>query len=139
MDNKQLQREIEMLKREMGTLRSIVSKKTGLSSAQIRGVIVDPSTVNATIAANSVSQSSMQDSSIGSAELKYESVSVTITAGQSSGTATVTSGSVIIGWYPNTNLDQIIDDISISSTTLTITLAANATATTTIKVQVLKV
>ena len=128
MDNKQLQREIELLKREVSTLRSIVSKKTGLSSAQIRGVIVDPSTLDITLAVNSVSQSSMQDSSVGLAEFKYESVSVTVSAGNPSGTGVATLGSIIIGWRPSGNVDQLVDSIAISGTTVTVTLAANATA-----------
>lgn len=138
MDNKQLQREIEMLKREMTTLRSVVFKKTGLSSAQIRGVIVDPSTVSATIGANSVAQSSMQDSSVGSAELKYELVSVTVSAGNPSGTGTATSGSVIIGWRPTGNIDAFVDNIAISGTTVTVTLGANATADNTFVVILIK-
>ena len=122
----------------MTTLRSVVFKKTGLSSAQIRGVIVDPSTVSATIGANSVAQSSMQDSSVGSAELKYELVSVTVSAGNPSGTGTATSGSVIIGWRPTGNIDAFVDNIAISGTTVTVTLGANATADNTFVVILIK-
>jgi len=90
------------------------------------------------VPANSVGQTQMKDSSIGQAELKYEVATITISAGQPSGTTTITSGSIILGFYPQTNLDQIIDDISVSGTTLTITLAANATNITIIRVVLLK-
>ena len=134
----QLQQQMQLLKREIDDLRYILHKKIGGGSADIKGNLVNPSTVNATIAADSVTQAMIAAAAVGQSEVKTELATVTISAGQPSGTATVTSGNIILGWYPTTNLDQIIDDISISGTTLTVTLAGNATATTTIKVQMLK-
>ena len=61
---------------------------------------------------------------------------VTVTAGQTSGTATVTAGSTLLGCYPAGNQDQFVDNVAISGTTLTVTLAAAATANNTYKVTV---
>ena len=51
-----------------------------------------------------------------------------MSAGQTVGTATATSGSVIIGFRPSGNLDQVVDSIAISGTTITVTLGVAATA-----------
>lgn len=61
-------------------------------------------------------------------------VDVTISAGQTSGTATVEYGSKIIGNYAISNQDQLIDSIAISGATLTVTLAVAATADNVIRV-----
>lgn len=53
---------------------------------------------------------------------------VTVSAGASTGTATVKAGSTLLGILPAGNQDQYVDNVAISSTTLTVTLAANATA-----------
>ena len=138
MDNKELQRQIDLLKREMNLLRSLVSQKTGLGSATIRGNIVQPSTVAATIASNTITNAMMKDDSIKQAELDTETANVTVSAGNPSGTATVTSGSVILGWRATGNQDQFIDNMAVSGTTLTITLSANAIADNTFQVTLLK-
>ncbi len=65
-------------------------------------------------------------------------VSVNVASSATSGTATVTAGSTIIGYYPAGNQDQFVDNIAISSTTLTITLAAAATAQNQFKVVILE-
>lgn len=80
------------------------------------------------VADNSITQAKMADNAIGQAELKYELVTVNIDAGQTSGTGTATSGSIIIGFRSAGNVDQLVDNIAISGTTVTITLAAAATA-----------
>jgi len=134
----QLKNEIQMLKRELADIRYLLHKKTGGGSADIKGNIVQPSNVTATIAADSVTQAMIAANAVGQSEWKYESVSVTVSAGQSSGTGTATSGSIIIGWRPTGNLDQFPDNIAISGTTVTITLAANATADNTFVVILLK-
>lgn len=72
-------------------------------------------------------------------ELAYETADVTVSAAATSGTATVTNGSIILGYYPTGNQDQLVDNISVSGTTLTITLAAAATADNTFRVVLLKV
>ena len=81
---------------------------------------------------------SLEADSVAQAELDYEQVSVTVSAGSSSGTATVTSGSTIFGWRVTGNQDQFIDNMAVSGTTLTVTLAANATADNTFSVTLLK-
>ena len=80
------------------------------------------------IDANAVSQS----------QLNYETADVTVSSGDTTGTATVTTGSIILGYYPTSNQDQFVDSISISGTTLTITLGAAATANNVFKVVLLK-
>ena len=45
---------IQKLEREMNNLRSILSKKTGLGSADVKANIVQPSDVAATIANNTI-------------------------------------------------------------------------------------
>lgn len=121
-------REFDILKRELQTLRFLMTRKLGIGSADIKGDLVAPSTVNATLG----------DDIVGEAELKYESVSVTVSAGQTSGTGVATSGSIIIGWRPTGNNDQFVDNIAISGTTVTITLAAAATADNTFVVILIK-
>lgn len=61
---------------------------------------------------------------------------VTVTAGQTSGTETVTAGPTVLGVYPAGNQDQFVDNVAISGTTLTVTLAAAATTNNTYKVTV---
>lgn len=75
---------------------------------------------------------------VNQAKLKYEVADVTVGAGNTQGTATVTSGSIVIGYYPTGNQDQFVDNISVAGTTLTITLANAATADNTFKVVLLK-
>ena len=81
----------------------------------------------------------MVDDSIKQAELDTETVTVTVSAGSASGTAIVTSGSIILNVRPTGNQDQFIDNVAVSGTTLTITLGANATADNTFSVVLLKV
>lgn len=72
------------------------------------------------------------------ADINYEVVSVTVLATATTGTATITTGSIILGWYP-TAQDQIVKSIGISGTTLTVTLGAAATANNTFSIALLKV
>ena len=134
----ELQRQINLLKREMEDIRYLLNKKTGSGSADIKGKIVAPSTVGTVLAANAVNNAAMADDAIKQAELDYEQVSVTVSAAASTGTATVTASSIVIGWRATGNQDQFIDNISISGTTLTVTLAANATADNTFQITLLK-
>lgn len=139
MNPEEINNLINGLRNEIEELRYFVIKKTGLGSADIKGNIVSPSSVGGTATAGSIDQTAIGANAVGQSEAKTELATVSIAAGNPSGTAGVTSGNIILGWYPVTNLDQIIDDISISSTTLTVTLAGNATNNTTIKVQMLRV
>ena len=91
------------------------------------------------IAVGAVGTSELAAAAVTQAKLSYEVVSVTVVAAATSGTATVTTGSIILGYYPTGNQDQFVDNIAIASTTLTITLAAAATADNTFNVILLKV
>ena len=143
----ELQKQIDALKSDLADLRYILFKKSGLGSANIKGTIVSPSSI--TLQAGAINAASMFGSgvvdqaaiganAVGQSEWKYEQVSVTVSAGNPSGTATVTSGSIVVGWRATGNQDQFIDNISVSGTTLTVTLAANATADNTFQITLLK-
>lgn len=116
--------------------------KVGALFIDVDSVAVYVNTGTASVAAWSsiteVAQANIADDAVGAGQLNVTTVPVVIGAASASDTATVTEGAVIIGFYPGTNLDQIIDDISISGTTLTVTLAGAATAETTINVVVLE-
>jgi len=117
--------------------------------AQITGSNIDSSTIEAgdladdavtasKIADNAVETDKIKNDAVNKDKLDYEVAEVTVTAGNNSGTATVTAGSIILGYYPTSNQDQFVDSIAISDTTLTVTLAANATADNVFKVVLLK-
>jgi len=107
----------------------MVERRWGLTKDAVTATTVAKDAVGAEeIKANAVKQS----------ELDYEEVSVTVAAGATSGTATVTEGAIVLGYYPAGNQDQFVDNISISATTLTLTLAAAATADNIFKVVLLK-
>jgi len=71
-------------------------------------------------------------------KLSYEVVEVTVTALETTGTGTVTAGSIILGCYPKSNQDQFIDSVVVSETTVTVTLASAATADNVFNVVLLK-
>ena len=145
----EVQEQINLLTEELADLRHIISKKTGLGSSNIKGNIVAPSNIAGTIGAGEIDSAGMFGSGVvdqaaiganaaGQSELKTEQVNVTVSSGNPSGTASVTSGSIVLGYYSTGNQDQFVDNVSISGTTLTITLAANATANNTFTVTLLK-
>ena len=139
MPNEELQNQINTLKSEIEDLRYMLNKKTGGGSADIKGKIVAPSSIpTATIDNSSITNAKMADDAIKQAELDYETANVTVSAGSATGTATVTSGSIVLGWRPTGNNDQFVDNIAVSGTTLTVTLTANATADNTFQVTLLK-
>jgi len=92
------------------------------------------------IATGAVKVAEVAENSVKQSELATEEVTVTISAGASSGTATVTAGSIILGYYPiSANAtDQHVKSISISDTTLTLTLSGNSTNEVKYKVVLLK-
>src|SRR3990167_7186636 len=121
--------EFEELKRQVEDLLFQLARKVGAGSADIRGNIVQPSTLpGGSITAGSIDKAAIGSNAVGDSELDYELVTVTVLAAATSGTGTATSGSVILGWRPNGNIDQFVDSISISGTTVTVTLGAAATA-----------
>lgn len=90
------------------------------------------------IADDAVTTAKILDDAVTQDKLDTEVLDVTVTAGGPTGTATCTSGALIIGCYPVSNQDQFIDSVIIAATTLTVTLAANATADNVFKVVCLK-
>lgn len=68
-----------------------------------------------------------------------KTVTVTVNAAATTGTATVKAGAKILGIVPAGNQDQFVDNVALSGTALTVTLAAAATAINTFKVTVLEV
>lgn len=117
----------------------LIGQSTGLAAAQ--SVTTGHAITNAgdlTHVANTVSSTDILNStiaaidmaanSIGTAALNVSTVNVPVSVGSASGTATVTSGSTILGFYPFANInDEVANIVSISSTTLTLTQQANAT------------
>ena len=97
-------------------------KTTGTSD------IADDSITTAMIQNLAVTEGKLAANAVAQAKLKYEVVNVNVSAGQTQGTGTCTSGSIIIGFYPAGNVDQFVDSISVSGTTITVTLGAAATA-----------
>src|SRR3990167_7879682 len=124
----ELRNDIRILKAEIEEIRYLLHKKIGGGSADIKGHLPAPSTANVTLAADSVTSAMIASGAVKQSELAYEEVTVNVTAGQTSGTGTATSGSVIVGYRPAGNVDQAIDSIAISGTTVTVTLGAAATA-----------
>lgn len=88
--------------------------------------------------ANTVVKADVADDAIGQAEVDITIEDVTVLAGQTSGTATVVTGTIVLGIFPVSNQDQTIDSVLVSGTTLTVTLAAAATADNVFKVATLE-
>ena len=116
------------------TAAKIVANAVGASE-------IDDDVITATqIAANAVASSELGDNAAGAAQINFTVETITIAAPLDVGTATVTSGAIIIGHYP-TNINATSDlanSISISSTTLTLTTISNVTDSTVYKVIVLE-
>ena len=96
------------------------------------------------IAADAVTKAKMADDSVGTNELDYETVTLAFGSGDTSKTATVTSGSIVIGVYSSTVTGTPVYgelQLSISGTTLTGTRSAapGGTAAITYTVILLKV
>lgn len=140
--------EILQLKKDVEDLKFLVSRKTGLSSADIRGRIKSGSSIalasgdisaSNMFSAGVVDQAAVGANAVGDSEFKDESVDVTVSAGQTVGTQTVTSGSILLSVYPKTNQDQFIKSAAVSGTTLTITLLSAATANNVFTAKLIKV
>lgn len=127
----------------------IVGQSTGLGAAKtMTGDVTITNALVATIGANAITSAKILDNSVssadilngtiaatdiganavGSSELNVSTVEVFVAVGAASGTATVTSGATILGFYPFANInDEVANIVGISSTTLTLTIDANAT------------
>lgn len=122
----QLVRDMMNLKAQVDDLQYILHKKIGGGSADVKASIVSPSNVPSSAIANaSVTQS----------KVSYETVTLAFGSTDTSKTAAVTSGDIIIGYYesvvtgaPATGELQL----SISGPTLTGTRSASPGGTATI-------
>ena len=102
----------------------------------LTGLTVASGTVS--LPAGAIGTSALANDSVDIDKLDYEVVAVTVALGATSGTGTCTSGSIILGYYPTGNQDQLVDNVAVSTTTVTVTLAAAATADNTFNVVMLK-
>ncbi len=94
--------------------------------------------VTASINDGAVTATQLGAAAVTASKLSYEVVEVTVSLGETTGTGTVTAGSVILGCYPTSNQDQFIDSVVVSETTVTVTLAGAATADNVFNVVLLK-
>ena len=77
------------------------------------------------IADNTVTKTMMTDDAVGTAELDYETKSIVISDANTSGTATVTSGAVPVGYYLTSFTTPVAAyvQLGVSGTTLTATVS----------------
>mgnify|MGYP001255007540 CR=1 FL=1 len=85
-----------------------------------------------------VTSTQLGAAAVTASRLSYEVVEVTVEASGTTGTGTVTAGSIILGCYPKSNQDQFIDSVAVADTTVTVTLAGPATAANVFNVVLLK-
>lgn len=141
----------EQMKQQIEDIRFLIQRKLGGGSADIKGKIVNPSSIEGSFAigtgdissaamfvAGVVDQAAIGANAVGQSEFKDESIDITVSAGQTVGTGSCTSGSIIIGVYAKTNQDQFIKSVVASGTTITITLLAVATANNVFTVNLIK-
>ncbi len=123
-----MQAEINKIKSDLEDLRYIIARKIGNGPADIKGTIVEPSIIpGSTVSDNSITNAKMADDAIKQAELDTEIVTLAFGSADTSKTASVTSGSIVIGVY-----DSVVTStpatgelqLSISGTTLTGTRSA---------------
>ena len=102
--------------------------------------IIDDTIDSSDYAAVSIDNEHLADDATNKSQLDYEVVAVTVTAGAGNtvGTGTCTAGSIVIGYYPTSNQDQLVDSVGVSSTTVTVTLNAAATLDNVFNVVLLK-
>jgi len=117
----------------------MVERRHSLSKDAARAQQIAASAVGTEeLADSAVTTAKVASGAINKDKLSYEVVSVTVAAGATSGSATITDGAIVLGWYATGNQDQFVDNISAVGTTVTITLAAAATADNTFNVVLLK-
>lgn len=87
---------------------------------------------------DTITKAMIHDDAVGKDQLHVVFEDVTVALGQTTGTADVTAGAVVLSIFPVSNQDQLVDSVLISGTTLTVTLAAAATAANVFKVAVLE-
>lgn len=108
--NDQEKREFQELKRMVEDLRFQLSRKTGLSSADIRGNVISSSVQAGGLASGAINNSNMFSAGIvdqaaiganavGQSELSDEEATLVFGAADTSQTASVTSGSDVYSFY----------------------------------------
>jgi len=118
-----LSQRVVALENELADLHYLVSRKTGLGSADIKGRIASSSS----FPANSIPSSAIQAAAITKTKLSYEQVTLAFGSADTSKTATITSGSIIDSVYASvvTSTPAYGElQLSISGTTLTGTRSA---------------
>ena len=132
----EFKRELDNLRNEVVDIRFLVARKTGLGSADIKGriastsgsagVLPSDSVTAAMLQSNSITKVKVADDAVGGNEWDYEVANITITDASTSGTASVTSGSVPVGYYLTafTTPTASYVQLAVSGTTLTATLSA---------------
>ena len=131
-----------------GDTKILVGNGTTATSVALTGDITMTNAGVTSIGAKKVTTAKINDAAVTSTQLgaaavtasklSYEVVEVTVTTGETTGTGTVTAGSIILGCYPKSNQDQFIDSVAVTETTVTVTLAALATADNVFNVVLLK-
>lgn len=94
--------------------------------------------VTASIDDEAVTSTQLGEAAVTASKLSYEVVEVKVAVSETTGTGTVTAGSIILGCYPKSNQDQFIDSVVVSGTTVTVTLVDKATADNVFNVVLLK-
>mgnify|MGYP001596107331 CR=1 FL=1 len=103
----------------------VISVGTVLADSVDTAAIQDLAVTTAKIAALAVTTAKIAAAAVTQAKLSYETADITITGTSTSGTATVTSGSIPVGYFltafttPSASYVQLV----VSSTTLTVTLS----------------
>ena len=142
--NEELLAKFKELEDAIAEVRYILTRKTGLGSNDIKGNITNTTNLpnnivtTASIANLAVTTAKLASAAVTQAKFSFETATVTVVATATTGTATITAGSIVLGWRATGNQDQFIDNIAISGTTLTITLGASASADNTFSVVLLK-
>jgi hypothetical protein len=90
------------------------------------------------LAAGAVAEGYLADDAVTADKIATTLETVTIGAGTDAGTATVVTGDTILGVYPISGMDKVIESVAIVGTTLTVTLTGNSTAEAVVGVVVLK-
>ena len=94
------------------------------------------------LADGSVSTLKIAGAGVRVANVGYQTVDITVTAGSASGSSPADAalvGAEILGYYSTGNQDQLVDDITLAADgSITITLAAAATADNTFRVVCLR-
>lgn len=112
----------------VGASTGLAAEKTLSLTGDVTGTFLNSGAAATTIVANAVDSTEVNDNAVGLAQFNVSTINVPIANAATSGTATVTAGSFILGGaYAFANVNGEVANITaISSTTLTVTLTAAA-------------